>query len=377
MNMFNQTENAADSTNVQVELVGTSIAPSTQYWMVGIGLLAVRIIQGFIYWGGGSRRFIYAPDKLNPDAPHWMAYKFQTAMPGALLGLEHIISFMLQHFWLLYAGVILFSAAELIAGLFLMLGLFTRISALLSMLFSVLLMLMFGWQGATCIDEWTMAACNLAMGTTIFLCGSHVYAFDNIILKKKPHLTGSRVFNWCCGSLPLPVSPVAYKKLASGLLVFVVVFDVGTYSYYRGSVVTPYHHGPVSPTTHHISLTNGKLLSDGRVTVHAYLDAGTPEAPEHIMEAWLKTSGGETIMYWDTAMLSSLPQDSFRNDYDYNQFSVSHYGIQAVVGSAATIVFPAGILNEDLDRLPDEPLKLVLIDTEGHTFSTILSREDE
>ncbi|EHC47589.1 Putative terminal quinol oxidase, subunit DoxD [Salmonella enterica subsp. enterica serovar Inverness str. R8-3668] len=73
--------------------------------MVGIGLLAVRIIQGFIYWGGGSRRFIYAPDKLNPDAPHWMAYKFQTAMPGALLGLEHIISFMLQlqHFWLLYA----------------------------------------------------------------------------------------------------------------------------------------------------------------------------------------------------------------------------------------------------------------------------------
>ncbi|EJO2326128.1 quinol oxidase, partial [Salmonella enterica] len=46
--MFNQTENAADSINVQVELVGTSIAPSTQYWMVGIGLLAVRIIQGFI-----------------------------------------------------------------------------------------------------------------------------------------------------------------------------------------------------------------------------------------------------------------------------------------------------------------------------------------
>lgn len=37
--------------------------------------------------------------------------------------------------------------------------------------FSVLLMLMFGWQGATCIDEWTMAACNLAMGATLFLGG--------------------------------------------------------------------------------------------------------------------------------------------------------------------------------------------------------------
>lgn len=37
------------------------------YLLAGLGLLAVRIIQGFIYWGGGSRRFIYAPDKLNPD----------------------------------------------------------------------------------------------------------------------------------------------------------------------------------------------------------------------------------------------------------------------------------------------------------------------
>ena len=41
-----------------------------------IGLLAVRFIQGFIYWGGGSRRFIYGPQKLNPHG-HWMAYKFR------------------------------------------------------------------------------------------------------------------------------------------------------------------------------------------------------------------------------------------------------------------------------------------------------------
>jgi len=29
-----------------------------------IAMLAVRVTLGFIYWGGGSRRFIYAPDKL-------------------------------------------------------------------------------------------------------------------------------------------------------------------------------------------------------------------------------------------------------------------------------------------------------------------------
>ena len=86
-----------------------------RHWrMAGIALLSVRFIQGFIYWGGGSRRFIYGPEKLDPDAHTWMANKFQTAMPGALLGTDHLIAFLLHHFWLLYPAVILFSGAELI-----------------------------------------------------------------------------------------------------------------------------------------------------------------------------------------------------------------------------------------------------------------------
>src|SRR3981081_2327259 len=134
-------------------------------WRIAaIALLSIRVIQGFIYWGGGSRRFIYAPSKLDPSAHSWMANKFQTAMPGALLGTDHLISFMLTHFYLLYAGVILFSAAEFIVGAMLMTGLLTRLAALFSIGFSVLLMLMFGWQGGTCICEWTMAAVKSVRG---------------------------------------------------------------------------------------------------------------------------------------------------------------------------------------------------------------------
>ena len=65
--------------------------------------------------------------------------------------------------------MILFSAAELVVGAMLMAGALTRVAALVSMGFSVLLMAMFGWQGATCVDEWTMAASNLAMGATPLL----------------------------------------------------------------------------------------------------------------------------------------------------------------------------------------------------------------
>jgi thiosulfate dehydrogenase (quinone) len=170
-----------------------------------LAMLSIRVIQGFIYWGGGSRRFIYAPSKLNPDAPIWMANKFQTAMPGALFGTDHLISFMLQHFWLLYAGVILFSAAELVVGAMLMAGALTRVAALVSMGFSVLLMAMFGWQGATCIDEWTMAACNLAMGATLLLGGGGAWSIDNVLLRRNPALAATPWFRWTAGSLPLPI----------------------------------------------------------------------------------------------------------------------------------------------------------------------------
>src|SRR5258706_6745392 len=47
-------------------------------WRISaISLMSVRVIQRFIYWGGGSRRFIYAPGKLNPHATQWMANTFQ------------------------------------------------------------------------------------------------------------------------------------------------------------------------------------------------------------------------------------------------------------------------------------------------------------
>jgi uncharacterized membrane protein YphA (DoxX/SURF4 family) len=139
--------------------------------IAALALLSIRFIQGFIYWGGGSRRFIYAPAKLDPNASSWMANKFQSAMPGALLGTDHIIGFLLHHFYLLYASLILFSAVELIAGLCLMTGFLTRAAALVSIGLSVVLMLMFGWQGATCIDEWTMAALPPEWGELMFPSG--------------------------------------------------------------------------------------------------------------------------------------------------------------------------------------------------------------
>lgn len=346
-----------------------------RHWRVAaIALLSVRLIQGFIYWGGGSRRFIYDPEKLNPDAHSWMANKFQSAMPGALLGTDHLIAFLLHHFWLLYPAVILFSGAELIVGAALMAGLLTRLAALVSVGFSIMLMLMFGWQGATCIDEWTMAACNLAMGATLVLAGGGAYSLDNVLLKRSPGLADRAWFRWLAGSLPLPLTDTAFRNLGLAVLAAVLAFNIGTYSYYRGSVVTPFHSGPVSPTRHHFALSNGVLLPDGGVKFQIYLDGGTAEAPAHIMKAELIGGENEPLETWNTETLTRLPAVSIHNDFAYNKFKAGPYGIVAEMGAMATITLPP---EPNVHSPTGGNTTLRLTDVTGRSFSLKLAGTGE
>jgi uncharacterized membrane protein YphA (DoxX/SURF4 family) len=335
--------------------------------IAALGMLSIRFIQGFIYWGGGSRRFIYAPAKLDPNAANWMANKFQSAMPGALLGTGHFIAFLLHHFYPLYASVILFSAAELITGLFLMAGFLTRAAALVSIGLSVVLMLMFGWQGATCIDEWTMAACNLAIGATLMLGGSGAFSLDNALLARKPALAEREWFRWTSGALPLPMRSGAFQKFALAVFAATVVFNVATYNYYRGSVITPFHGGPVSPSKHHLDLTDGVLLPNGAVRFHAYLDGGTSAAPSNVMTAVLKSSDGAVLEQWDGTVLSQLPASAIVNEFAYNRLAPGPFGLRAKMGAMATITLPV-TSGADTGRL-HSAATLQLRTVNGNTFN--------
>jgi len=341
--------------------------------IAGLALLSIRFIQGFIYWGGGSRRFIYAPAKLDPNAANWMANKFQSAMPGALLGTDHIIAFLLHHFYLLYGSLILFSAVELITGLFLMAGFLTRAAALVSIGLSIVLMLMFGWQGATCIDEWTMAACNLAIGATLMLGGSGAFSLDNALLARKPTLAERGWFRWMSGALPLPMRGGSFQKVALVVFAATVAFNVATYNYYRGSVITPFHGGPVSPSKHHLDLTDGVLLPNGAVRFHAYLDGGTPEAPSNVMAAVLKSNDGSVLEQWDGTALSHLPTSVITNEFAYNRFAPGPFGLRAEMGATATITLPVQS-GADIDQL-HRAATLQLRTVNGNTFNVAVKAE--
>jgi uncharacterized membrane protein YphA (DoxX/SURF4 family) len=341
--------------------------------IAALSLLSIRFIQGFIYWGGGSRRFIYAPSKLDPNAASWMANKFQSAMPGALLRIDHIIAFLLHHFYLLYASLILFSAAELIVGLCLMAGFLTRAAALASIGLSVVLMLMFGWQGATCIDEWTMAACNLAIGATLMLGGSGAFSLDNALLARKSALADREWFRWMSGALPLPMRSDSFQKFALSVFAATVVFNVATYDYYRGSVITPFHGGPVSPSKHHLSLADAVLLPNGAVRFHAYLDGGSPATPSNVMTAVLKSNDGSVLEQWDGTALSHLPSSAIANEFAYNRFAPGPFGLQAKMGAMATVTLPA--TNGVDASVLHNATTLLLRTVNGNTFSAAVRTE--
>lgn len=334
---------------------------------MGIIVLSLRFVQGWIFWGGGSRRFIYDPNKLDPYSTQWMANKLQSAMPGALLGLEQAISFLLQHFLLLYSVIILFSLAELFSGLALMFGLFTRLAAFVTVLISIALMFIFGWQGTTCMDEWTMAVASLAIGLTLMLSGSSVYSLDAWWVQKKQNLLQKKWF-LVLASGPWPFQQL--KPIALSFALFAMVFTLLTYNYYRGAIFGSYHAGPVSADVYHLKLSNGTLKTNGTIQFTAYVNAGPAAAPTYIIRVELLDLKGKVIEDWNRKQLITKAQ--IKNQYDYNQMKIGPYGIIAPVSAKATVRLPPASSRGDL-LLNSYLLQVITID--GRRYELTLNKD--
>lgn len=315
-----------------------------RYWhLIGIMTLSLRFVQGWIYWGGGSRRFIYAPQKLDPTSANYMAHKLQMAMPGALFDLSPIISFLLEHWYLLFITILFFSLIELLCGAFLILGFFTRATALISVFLSISLMILFGWQGSTCMDEWTMAVSNCAMGLTLVLTGASAYSLDSFLIAKNPHLQVKHWFH-LIGSGPLDLKKLKWTGLLFFLFCF--IFTISTYNYYRGAIFSDYHAGPVNPRMHHV-LVKDPSYDNGFIRFQAYVASGDPGSPTYIMKIALLNTHGTIIRVWSGVNLLNWPKNNIKNTYLYNKISAGKFSLNGNLGAKATLTLPEKIL---LDR---------------------------
>jgi thiosulfate dehydrogenase [quinone] large subunit len=318
----------------------------TDLSLAALALLGVRFVQGFIFWGGASRRLLYdfhevdgvdLALKLDFHAPGFVAAKLTHALPGALW-VQGPIEWTLVHPDMIVASVWLWTLAELAVGLALMLGLMTRAAAFASFWLNVVLMLIFGWMGSTCLDEWTMAVSGVAMSSAVFVAGSGPVSLD-AKLGRTAWVQRNGWLNWIASG-PLPAETL--RKLAVALAATCVGFTVLSYQILFGAVVTPLH-SRVNFHRHHLALRDVTMLPDGSVRLAAYVDAGPDTGAAYIITARLVDQTGATVATWDGATLASLPESAIRNAYSYawaSRFKTETIGFSGQTGARATITLP-------------------------------------
>lgn len=178
-----------------------------------LALRASAISMGFVFVSAAWRRFVNAPAKLDIESAKNVANKLVEAAPGSPI--EGLVHFVLARPQLAEFATYAMTIGEALAGLGLIFGFLTRLSAIGAALLNIALMLIFGWQGYECLDEWTMAALGFAISVSVMLYGPGLYTLDTAF-----------------GIDPL--RPLFTKRVGIALTIVSVVFTAGFYNYYFG-----------------------------------------------------------------------------------------------------------------------------------------------
>jgi len=347
--------------------------PTSCFSLLALVLLGTRFVQGFIFWGGASRRLLYnfrdlngitVPVKLDFDSAGFVANKLVHALPGTLW-IQGPLEWSLQYPHLIIASVWIWTLAELAVGLGLIFGLATRLFAFISIGLNISLMLIFGWMGSTCLDEWTMAVSGVAMSGAVFLAGGGAWSLDSLIERT----VWANRNGWTAWVFSGPLPPATVKALSLLLAAVAVVFTVGSYHILFRAVISP-QHARVSFHQHNIALSKAAVAADGAVSFDAYVDAGPDTGAAYVITARLVDESGTTVAAWSGATLAALPLTAIRNVYPYvwaSHFKTEKVGFSGQTGARATIALPP----------PDEthggkPHALVLEAINGATWQVTL-----
>jgi thiosulfate dehydrogenase [quinone] large subunit len=233
----------------------------------------------------------------------------------------------------------LWTIAELAVGVGLMLGLVTRLSALVSVWLNLVLMIIFGWMGSTCLDEWTMAVSGGAMSTALVVAGGGAWSLDARYVSTLTFLQRYPWINWLTSG-PLPAEPL--RKLALWLAGGAIVFTLLTYQILFGAIVSPLH-ARVTFHRHHIALSNVTVGADGTVRFSAAVDAGPDTGAAYVIAARLIDATGQPVATWDGTTLAHLPAGAIRNAYPYvwaARFKPEKIGFGGNTGARAEINLP-------------------------------------
>ncbi|MBR0551193.1 TQO small subunit DoxD [Stakelama marina] len=287
-------------------------------------LRAAAISMGFVFFMGGWRRFINVPAKHDITSPASLANKLVEAAPGSPI--ESWIHWILNSPFLTEWSIYLMSTAEVVVGLSLMLGLFTRATAVGSAMLNVALMIIFGWMGYECLDEWTMAALGFAISVSVMIHGPSLYSVDNW-LKRDDF---ARLFA---------------RNVSIALTVVSVVFTVGFYSYFFGILEL---HKRTSVKSYHISA----LAVPGKPDqARLYVDAGPSSAAAYVRSITYRMRNGATVV--EPAARIAVVKSHFE-PWAHHSGSVTDGVMKLRLGAMVDIRIPAGAQSAVIDIIDNK-----------------------
>ena len=274
--------------------------------LAGLFTLSIRIVIGWTYFSAFWRRLVLE-NKLNPDEAGYIGEKFNHFLPNAL-GIKPMIEYLVTHPEALQTSMIAFTIIEGIVGLFIILGLFTRLMSLGVFSLAMGILLGSGWLGTTCLDEWQIGVLGIAGGFTLFLSGSGAYSLDQYFINKSYNFTNTKTFNWF-GSGNLPIINIKPFVLIFSLLIFSLTLY--TNQYFHGGVLGTLHNKSVKPK---IEISNIQRNAS-RLTFEVYRTEGADVYGSFMIGIQIINEKNEIVKSITAEELSQFPLDKIKNHY--------------------------------------------------------------
>lgn len=281
---------------------------SAAYSTAGLLTLPLRWVIGWTYFSAFWRRLIL-DNKLIPDEAGYIGEKFNHFLPNAL-GIKPIIEYLVSNPEALHFSMVTFTIIEAIVGLFIILGLFTRIMSVGVFLLAMGILLGSGWLGTTCLDEWQIGVLGLATGFVLFLTGSGKYAIDNYLIKNNYKFTKKKWFAWM-GSGLLPVNENSFPKVVLIGAIFILGMTLMTNQIFHGGVWGTLHNKSVKPK---LEITDGTIINNN-LSFDIYRTEGVDVYGSWVIGIELFDEQKIPIFKLIQDDLASLPKESISNYY--------------------------------------------------------------
>lgn len=339
---------------------------SPTFWQIaGVMALAIRLVSGWIYWGGASRRLIYAPAKLDPTSHAYLANKLVHAAPGAAFDLTGVMHWLLAHGTLLHTAIIFFTLVELVVGVGLIIGFATRLLSFISLGLACTLMIIFGWMGTTCLDEWTMAALGFSTASVTLITGGGIYAVDQLFQKQLENRPWAR---WLTSG-PLPLSIDQLKKFSVVMGSLSILFAVGFYGYNYGAIVTPLSKR-IDSANHSVALSQA-LITNDKLDVNTYIDTGPDTEGAYITQVNL-VQNGTVLTSYQATQLKDPNIVTIKNQFaPWSSCKAMAFAVRCQLGSKATWSFN---LPKETKINTSQPVSLQFVSVEGKVFKTTVQQ---